>query len=391
VSDNDGSWMDHRDELFERVVQRGRARRRRRAFMITASVFALLIALAVGLYLPAHRTSLVRVAGPGSTSTTVPPQRPASVLLVGDSVMLGAQDAIERTIPGAHIDAAVSRQFDQGATILDSDKQGGGLPRTIVVHLGDNGPVSAAAFDQMMRAAGPKSTLLFLTVKVPRSWAPEVNDALRNGVRRWPNAHVLDWQHYSSSHSDWFLLDGFHLTAVGQTAFAAFIHDGVSAADQHTPVAPRGSSASYPEYVLHAMTHTLEVDQPDEHFTPVDSTISTSDGRGGTIVAVVGIHTPHADSAGQLVFFFHNSTFVGWDAPQEAMSILRLVSPGPQAIAVTYANYGPHDAVIGASLPPATVIYRWDGRRIAPDTQPPPGVYQLNDPHVHALHVKFVP
>jgi hypothetical protein len=305
--------------------------------------------------------------------------------------MLGAKEAIEHAIPGARIDAAISRQFDQGAAVLKSDTQADGPARTIVVDLGDNGAISDGAFDQIMRAAGPDSTVVFLTVKIPRSWEQAANDALYAGARRWANAQVLDWQHYSSPHADWFVRDGFHLLAAGQAAYAAFIHDGLRASDIHPPVSSRGPAAANPAYVLQAMNHTVEVDAPAEHFMPDDLIVSTPDGRGGTIDAVVGIRTPTADGKGQLVFFFHDGTFVGWDAPQEALSIIGLVSPGPRAIAVTYANYGPRDPIIGASLPPATAIYRWDGRRIAPDTQPPPGVYQLNDPHVHAVRVKLVP
>ena len=37
---------------------------------------------------------------------------------------------------------------------------------------------------------------------------------------------VLDWRTVSAKHDDWFL-DGVHLTAVGQTAFARFLTDGL--------------------------------------------------------------------------------------------------------------------------------------------------------------------
>lgn len=161
-----------------------------------------------------------------------------------------------------------------------------------------------------------------------------------------------------------------------------------------TPITFRGSRASdggsYPENVLRAMTHTVEVDFPDEHFKPGGFIVSTSDGQGGTIDAIVGIRTPTADGKGQLVFFFHNGAFVGWDASQEATSILGLVAAEPRAVVVTYANYGPHDPVIGASLPPATVTYRWDGNRMTPEKPPPAGVYGLNDPTAVPLRVKLV-
>ena len=61
----------------------------------------------------------------------------------------------------------------------------------------------------------------------------------------------------------------------------------------------------------------------------------------------------------------------------------------PPAIAVTYANLGPNDPIIGASLPPATIMYRWSGRSMVPDLQPPAGVYDLNDPHAQPIRVTY--
>jgi hypothetical protein len=139
------------------------------------------------------------------------------------------------------------------------------------------------------------------------------------------------------------------------------------------------------------MTHTVEIYHPDEHFMPSGDLVSTPDGTGGMIQASVGIRTPTADALGQLVFFFHNQVFIGWDADHEATSVVGLVAFGARAIAVTYANRAAGDPVIAGSLPPAQVIYRWDGHRMAPRRQPPPGIYGLNDPTANAVFVKLVP
>ena len=123
---------------------------------------------------------------------------------------------------------------------------------------------------------------------------------------------------------------------------------------------------------------------------PSGNLISTPDGAGGEIRAIVGIRTPTADGKGQLVFFFHDRSFIGWDASQEAISVLHLEAAGPRAFKVTYANYAATDPLVGASLPPAVITYSWDGRRVVPYSPPPPGVYQLNDPQVHAVRVKLI-
>ncbi len=176
--------------------------------------------------------------------------------------------------------------------------------------------------------------------------------------------------------------------AIGLTAVVA---SGCSSSAHPTsaPTSPDTLSTSVPNYAVAVMTRTVEVNNPDEHFKPGDLRVSTADGHGGTISAFVAIRTPSADGHGQLVFFFHNRSFLRWDAAQEANSILRVVASGPDAIAVTYNNLAAHDPPIGGSLPPATVIYRWDGHQITPQTRPPPGIYGLNDPTVNVVRVRL--
>ena len=107
---DDSSWRDHRDELLERVVHRGRARKRRRALGIMSVALAVILAIAAGVYVPNRDNHSLHVANNVAPATTVPPR--TGVLLIGDQVMLGAKSVLEHAIPEAHVDAAVSRQFD---------------------------------------------------------------------------------------------------------------------------------------------------------------------------------------------------------------------------------------------------------------------------------------
>jgi hypothetical protein len=369
---------------------------------MSGAVPLLIVAIGVVLLVnPTHRSGTVAVqpttsptSAPRSPSTGTVPSHSSSVLAIGDSVMEGSQGALQKAIGGVIVDAAISRRFDQAAGVVDEYKQLGPLPSTIVIHLGDNdAPVSggiptATLLDDVMDATGPQSTVYFLTVHIPRPWEGAVNNALRALVARRPNARLLDWRAFAQSHPDWFVNDGWHLIPTGQTAYATFIRDGIRNTPTHaTTSVTDATSRRVPDYVTVVMARTAEVAHPNEHFTPRGSLVRTSDGNGGTIDAIIGIRTPSADGLGQLVFFFHNQVFTGWDADHEATSVLQLVASGPQTITVTYANQAAHDPVIGASLPPATITYRWDGHRIAPDTQPPAGIYGLNDPTANAIYV----
>lgn len=149
------------------------------------------------------------------------------------------------------------------------------------------------------------------------------------------------------------------------------------------------ASSPYSDFVVTAMTRTVEVDFPSEHFMPSGDLISTPDGAGGTLQAIFGIRTLTADGKGGLVFFFHDHSFIGWDASQEAIAALGLEAAGPRSFKVTYANYAATDPLAGASLPPAVITYTWDGNRMTPETPPPPGIYGLNNPSANAIRVKL--
>jgi hypothetical protein len=152
-----------------------------------------------------------------------PPPAPAhvdGVFAIGDSVMLGAAGALRSR--GIQVDAVESRQWGTGTAILARMAQAGRLPRTVVVHLGTNGPISSGQFDATMRALAGHH-VVFLTVHEPRSWEAEVNATLHAGVARWPGVQLLDWDFVSNFHQEWFWSDRIHLRPQGAQAYAALV------------------------------------------------------------------------------------------------------------------------------------------------------------------------
>jgi hypothetical protein len=201
-----------------------------RRSLIVAAAAALVVAIAASAIAfgatrssDSHRPKIVTPAPTASSPpTTAPASKPGRVLAIGDSVMEGAQQAVEAAVPGVTVDAAVSRQFHDAIGILTHDDSVGTPPVTVVVALGTNGHVTSQEIDSFMRAAG-ELEVYFVTVRVPRLWESEVNVTLHAAPTRWPNAHVIDWHDYANGHDGWFVNDGFHLTAAGQQAYAAFI------------------------------------------------------------------------------------------------------------------------------------------------------------------------
>ena len=65
--------------------------------------------------------------------------------------------------------------------------------------------------------------MIFLTTRVPRKWQEPNNTALTEGVKRYPNASLLDWNAASNEHAEWFWNDGIHLRPEGARVYVNLI------------------------------------------------------------------------------------------------------------------------------------------------------------------------
>lgn len=170
-------------------------------------------------------------------TTTLPvPDRPP--LAIGESVMLGA--APQLATGGFVVNADVSRQVEIAADIIGEYRAAGQIGRTIVIHVGTNGPVSQAAYDEIMSYLPPEEVeqVIFLTVSAPRSWI-EPNNALIWGLQgRYPNVKVLDWAGFVvSGQVPGLAGDGIHLgTDAAKQWYANIIFDVMGRRDLIQPL-----------------------------------------------------------------------------------------------------------------------------------------------------------
>jgi hypothetical protein len=172
----------------------------------------------------AHRLFTVIILGAialqpiGPATAGIPPGRYA----IGDSVMLGAKE--ELTARGIRVNAVVSRQFRDAVPLVRRLKAEGRLRRKIVIHLGNNGILIVAAdCDRVSQIAGANRTVYLVNLKIPRSYRRIQNERLAACAQRRANTVLVDWFGYSRDHPAWFAADGYHLTSIGQTKFAALI------------------------------------------------------------------------------------------------------------------------------------------------------------------------
>jgi hypothetical protein len=171
-----------------------------------------------------HPKATTTSTAPTTTTTTTRPPGPGfnagQVTAVGDSVMLDYQDPLQTSIPGINVNAAVSRQWSDGAAILQTLKTDGQLGADVIVALGTNGPITDSDFDDMMTILGGASRVVFVNVHVDRPWQDPNNAVLTNGATRYPNVVIADWATLAAQNPQWFGADGTHLAIDGPGADA---------------------------------------------------------------------------------------------------------------------------------------------------------------------------
>jgi peptidoglycan/LPS O-acetylase OafA/YrhL len=147
-----------------------------------------------------------------------------SVSAIGDSVMLGAVEGLQKDIHGLTVvDAEVGLQVYAASDTLRYRRSLGQLGDVVIVHLGNNGTFTKGQFDEIMRILSGVDRVVFVNVAVPRAWEDPNNEVIAEGVDRYPNAVLVDWHSASAVRPEIFYKDGYHLRPRGQRLYADLI------------------------------------------------------------------------------------------------------------------------------------------------------------------------
>lgn len=145
------------------------------------------------------------------------------ITAVGDSVMLGARDALVAAMPKVTVDAEVSRQALPTYQRLKDRIAAGKLAQAVILHVGTNGP----AYEKDLRAAvknlSDRGRVVLVTAHMPDKWMDESNTSIRNVAKDFPNVRLADWAAAAEGHREYFVFDGTHLTGPGARAYAQTI------------------------------------------------------------------------------------------------------------------------------------------------------------------------
>jgi peptidoglycan/LPS O-acetylase OafA/YrhL len=156
------------------------------------------------------------------------PLPPGRILALGDSVMLGCSSELKNALDHrVHIDATVGRQIDDTINDLQRLRRHHKLADTIVIQVGNNGPLWYHDLVRLRHALHGISDVVVVNVRNSTSWQDESNHALATWLHDWPAAHLADW--YGSSTTK-MLSDGTHPWPYACNIYAHVIADTLRSA-----------------------------------------------------------------------------------------------------------------------------------------------------------------
>lgn len=173
--------------------------------------------------------SAVTDTGSANAVGAMPKISDASITAVGDSVMLGSRKFFASAMPGATIDAQVSRQAAEVFARIDARRAAGQLEPVVVIHTGTNGPVEEESLRAALNGLSDRQRVVLVTAHLQRSWVDDSNAVIRSVASSFPNVRVADWATLSDGQKRYFVYDGVHLTEAGAEAYARLVGDTVNA------------------------------------------------------------------------------------------------------------------------------------------------------------------
>lgn len=154
-----------------------------------------------------------------SFSTTEKPfeslQSTQNMVLVGDSVLLGAKDYLLRNFSKVTVDAEVGRQAYQGLQVIKKIR---GLQKDIdfaVIHLGTNGYIVESQYVSLLKELSDLKTVIVFNVYGNRRWTQPNNEVIDRVTPLFPNVRLVNWNEMGQANPNFFVKDGIHLTSDG--------------------------------------------------------------------------------------------------------------------------------------------------------------------------------
>ena len=147
---------------------------------------------------------------------------PKGIWLTGDSVILGIRSKLSDHQSIALTNARVGRQIDELINVVRKDKPF--VPNsTVVLDLGNNNRLTEGSIRELFDLLAAQPRIILVNTAVPRVWKVENDQLISQVAKDYPQVTVIDWNHISEGHPEYFVPDGVHLTDVGSEVYVSAI------------------------------------------------------------------------------------------------------------------------------------------------------------------------
>jgi peptidoglycan/LPS O-acetylase OafA/YrhL len=133
----------------------------------------------------------------------------------GDSVMLGVQSQLSKSIIDVDVDAAVGRQGFEGIARVKEYKNKNRLAKIVLVHYGTNGFLNEKNIREILEDLSDRDLVIIMTVYAQRKWQDENNNLLKKLANEYRNTKVLDWHEIVLNNPNILSTDQVHPTQKG--------------------------------------------------------------------------------------------------------------------------------------------------------------------------------
>jgi peptidoglycan/LPS O-acetylase OafA/YrhL len=174
---------------------------------------------------PRHRKPKSQKSHEPEPHTALPPSKHwPRIVMLGDSVMIGAEDQLEKKLgPGFSMDAKVGRQADEFLEIIEKIKREGHHPAAMVIQWGNNGPLYGEDMEQLRAATTNVGQLFLISDHAPVSWQDESNEAIAEASEDWHDTTEIPWKVAAEEGGESLFYDGIHLTPKGAGVYARLV------------------------------------------------------------------------------------------------------------------------------------------------------------------------
>lgn len=261
---------------------------------------------AVGGEPDAHRVSAATLRKPLAAGKY-------DVLLIGDSVTLGARDALNEAFPYGMVDAKVGRQATDALDVYRKYADQGVVGDTVIFAVGTNGALTQDTLQQIYDAVGKKRRLWFVNNRAPEDWVSANNALLKSFGDAHENVGVIDWYGASSGHDEWFWDDGTHLRPQYAQEMANLVVKATSY------VKPTRENTTYSAIVLGDATTLAAADELSAAMP--QAMIDAAAGRDAKATARAWVGYAKAGTAGDVVAIDPDDS-----APLDAKAVARMIA-----------------------------------------------------------------